>query len=806
MLYNWIKIAVRNFSKNKLTTFINVFGLTLGLIGLVLTLLYWNEQSSYDQWNPNKDEIYTLSHGYENDVWGTSFPHVQKAKETISEIEDYLVLGNSYWSENISVGDKTIYQNKFLNVTSNFFSYFPFTFLSGDAKTALNSKNNVVLSKDVALKLFGETQIVGKPVTINKSEFIVTGVYESDEKSSIRPEAVIPFQQDFNDGFNNFNYFAYFRLKPGSDIQKVKEKYEKNVLDYRLKMDIQGSGLTLEEYKDKNGVMFPVFMPLSKVHFDLKMPWVPFEPIGNKRLIQIMFGLSTLILVLSIVNFVNLTTANAIKRAKEIGGRKTFGATKSNIVYQFLVETGILTMVSLFLTCVSVEILLPYFNDFMGVGLTFTSLKIFGELLLIILLVTLISGILPATYLSNFKAIAVLKGVFARSKKGIVLRNSMLFLQFLIAAFFIIGTLMVYLQMKFLTEQDLGLNKEQVVILSIGNNENNAYAKYEKIKNHLLKQRGIIDVNASRPTISLEAGASSTGMQYKDKTSDEEVIAQTIDFNYPEMMKMKLVKGRFLSSKYASDTINNIVINESLAKKLGIYKDPIDKKLQGGQKKSTLDYNVVGMVKDYHIGDVQTKIKPAFMYHWKAGEDWMPLYALAYVQVKFDSKQTAEVLESLDTYWKSEVSPGYPFDYQFMDEKFAKSYETYTKQQHIFFILTTVVIFIALLGLFALSSLLIEQRLKEVAIRKTIGASAMQLVMGLSKQYLLIGSIAALFAMPLVYFAIEKWLEDFAYRIQIPIWPFLFGFVVLIVLAFLVVSIKAWTATKINLVNYLKYE
>jgi putative ABC transport system permease protein len=806
MLQNWIKIAFRNFAKNKLTTFINIFGLTLGLIGLVLTILYWADQSKYDRWNPNKDSVYTLAHGYGKDVWGTSFPHVQKAKETISEIEDYLMLGSFYWAENISVDDQTFFQKKLLSSGSNFFEFFPFEMIAGNAKDALAAKNYIALSEDLAIKLFGDTQVIGKTIKVNKGEYIVNAVYKLNEKSSVMPSAVVPFYGDYDQEFNNFNYFALIKVKPNTDIKQVMQKYDKNVLDFRLKMDLEGSGLTLEEYKAKNGGMFPVMIPLSNIHFDLKMPWEPFEPFGNFRLILIMFGLSGLILILSIVNFINLTTANAIKRAKEIGVRKALGATRSNIVYQFLTETAIISLFALLLTFVSVEILLPYFNEFMGVELKMNSPLLFIQILLIVLGITLLAGIIPASYLSNFKAMNVLKGVFARSKKGVLLRNSMLFLQFLIATFFIIGTLLVYLQIRFLGKQDLGLNKEQIVILEIGGNDGNAFAKYDRIKNQLKAIPGIIEVNAARPTISMESTASSTGMELNGKSVDEEVIAQTVDFHYPEMMEMKLLKGRFLSAEYASDTINNIVINETLAKLLGIYDDPINKKLKGGQKKSPLDYNVVGMVQDYHIGDVQSKIKAAFMYHWKAGEEWMPLYAVNYIQVKFDTDKTQEVLGKLEEYWGTKVSPGYPFAYHFMDEQFAKSYETYTKQQQIFFILTFVVIFIALLGLFALSSLLIEQKLKDVAIRKTLGATSNELIFGLSKQYLIIGGIAAIVAMPLVYFMVTKWLEDFAYRIGIPIWPFLLSFLVVLVLAFLIVSIKALSATKINLVKYLKYE
>lgn len=806
MLKNWIKIAFRNFAKNKLATFINILGLTLGLIGLVLTILYWADQNKFDQWNPNKDNVYTLSHGYGKDVWGTSFPHVQKAKETISEIEDYLMLGSSYWSENLTVGDQTIYQKKLLEASPNFFEFFPFEIISGSAQDALTAKNYLAISEDLAIQYFGDTQVVGQSLKINKFEYVVKAVYRLNKKSSVMPAVVVPFENEYNQGFNNFNYFALIKLKPNSNVEQIKQKYETNVLDFRLKMDLEGSGLSLEEYKDKNGVMFPVFIPLSKIHFDLKMPWMPFEPFGNFQLILIMFGLSSLILILSMVNFINLTTANAIKRAKEIGVRKALGATKRTIVFQFLTETSIISILALLLTFGWVEILLPYFNEYMKVDLKMNSPSLFLQILLIVLFITLLAGIIPATYLSNFKAINVLKGVFARSRKGVFLRNSMLFLQFLIATFFIIGTLLVYLQVQFLGKQNLGLNKEQVVILEIGHNEGNAFAKYQRIKNHLKSIPGVLDVNASRPTISLESTASSTSIEYNTVVAQEDVIAQTTDFNYPEMMEMKLLKGRFLSPEYASDTINNIVINETLAKLVGIYDDPIGKKLKGGQKKSSLDFNVVGMVEDYHIGDVQSKIKAAFMYHWKSGEEWMPLYSVSYIQVKFDSKRTQDVLGQLEEYWGTKVSPGYPFTYHFMDEKFAKSYETYTKQQQIFLILTFVVIFIALLGLFALSSLLIEQKLKDVAVRKTLGATSSELILGLSKQYLIIGGLAAITSMPFVYFIITKWLEDFAYRIEIPIWPFVLSFIAVLVLSFLIVSIKAYSATKINLVMYLKYE
>ena len=373
----------------------------------------------------------------------------------------------------------------------------------------------------------------------------------------------------------------------------------------------------------------------------------------------------------------------------------------------------------------------------------------------------------------------------------------MLGLQFMIAAFFFIGSLIVYFQVSYLNKLDLGFDKQQILVLNFKRSTDKPFQDYSAVKTYLQNLKGVTAVNSVRPLVGTETGYSTTEIKYQDKKVVN-ILYNSIDFGYPEMMGMKLLKGRFLSEKYASDTINNIVINETLAKELGIYDDPINKKLNN-------DITVVGMVKDFHIFDAYSPVQPVLLHHWKSFENGM-IYNMGNVVIKFQPEYLDEILQNLETYWPANVVKNQPFTYSFLDKNFEKTYEQYVRQQHIFGIMTGIVILIALLGLYALSSFIIEQRLKEIAIRKTLGAEAGDIVRRFAKPYMLIGAVAILLTFPLVGYFGNEWLQNFAYRISMPWMAFVICLVVLLVLAFLVVSIKAWTATKIDLVKYLKYE
>lgn len=798
MIYNWIKIAFRNFGKNKLATFINVFGLTLGLIGLVLTLLYSNDQLSFDQWNPEKDRVFAIGYLLDNeaDVWGVSNPQMEKAKANIGEIEDILLVSAmGYQPANITAGDKVVYATKIVDATSNFFSFFPFQFLEGNPETAIKADNQIAVSDDFAKKLFGNENAMGKNLQIGSTIFVINGVYRIPGKSVMMPEVVVPFKK-LDEYWGNFNYNGYFKTKSNISIPDLKEKYDRAVWREQFEKEAKEEGITIDELMEK----YPfesIITTLPDSHFDMKNSMTLYEPYGNRSIIKIMFGISILILMISVVNFINLSLAGAVKRAKEVGLRKAIGASRKQIIYQNLFETLILTLFSLLAAMVGIELILPFFNEFMQTEIEINPGSFFFQLLLIVIGTSLLTGIIPALYLSKFRTIEVLKGSFSRSPKGIYLRNAMLGLQFMIAAFFFVGSLIVYFQISYLNKLDLGFDKQQLMVLDFKYKDGKPFRSYEQVKTYLENMDGVTDVNSVRPLAGSQTGYSTTELKYNDKKVVS-VLYNSIDFGYPEMMKMKLLKGRFLSEKFASDTINNVVINETLAKNLGIYEDPINKTIGD-------DIKVVGMVKDFHVFDPFSTVQPLMMHHWKSFEGGM-IYNMGNVIIKFQPEKLDEILAKLETYWPQSVIQNKPFEYSFLDKNFEKTYQQYTRQQKIFGVMTGMVILIALLGLYALSSFIIEQRLKEVAIRKTLGAETKDIVVRFAKPYLIIGSVGILLSFPFVWYFAKLWLQDFAYRISIPWLAFVICFIVLLLLSFLVVSLRAWSATKINPVKYLKYE
>lgn len=798
MIQNWIKVAFRNFAKNKLATFINTFGLTIGLVGLILTILYQYDQFSYDRWIPEKDRIFAVGHVFDNDkdVWGVSNPQMEKAKANVSEIEEILLVSAmGYADAMVKVEDRNVQSVKTINATKNFFEFYPFDFIEGNTENALNADNYIAVSEQFAQKLFGKENAMGKTVQIGDNAYVIHGVYRLDKKASIMPEIVIPFKK-LDDYWGNYTYNGYIKTKQPMTASAIKQKFDDAVWKEELNKEAKEEGLTPEEYLK----IYPfesVFVPIENSRFDLINSVTHFEPYGNRSIMKIMLGISILILMISVVNFINLSLAGAIRRAKEVGVRKSVGAEQKDIVFQSLFETFILTVFSCFLALVLIELILPYFNQFMKTEITINYALFLVQVLLIVIGTTLLTGIIPAFYIAKFKTIEVLKGSFSRSSRGIYLRNAMLGLQFMIASFFFIGSLIVYFQISYLNKLDLGFDKQQILVLNFNRGTDKPFQDYSAVKTYLQNLKGVTAVNSVRPLVGTETGYSTTEIKYQDKKVVN-ILYNSIDFGYPEMMGMKLLKGRFLSEKYASDTINNIVINETMAKELGIYDDPIHKKLNN-------DITVVGMVKDYHIFDAYSPVQPAFMQHWKSFESNM-IYNMGNVVIKFQPEHLDEILQNLEKYWPENVVKNQPFSYSFLDKNFEKTYEQYVRQQHIFGIMTGIVILIALLGLYALSSFIIEQRLKEIAIRKTLGAKSQDIIGRFAKPYLLIGATSILLSFPLVAYFGNEWLQDFAFRVSMPWLAFVICFFVLLMLSFLVVSIKAWAATRIDLVKYLKYE
>lgn len=803
MLKNWFKIFLYQTKKNKFFTALNILGLSLGIAGLIFAILYWNDEHAYDDWNPEKEKVFQVFNDMGNDlIWVTNSSPLEYHLREVPELESHCFFKNFYYNEIIEYKDKKE-QIKITDAQTTFFSYFPFEFIKGKRETALQDNTSIAISEQTAKRLFGNEEPMGKQILYSGRSLVVRGVYTIPGKSSIAPEAVTNFIdrqiEESKDMWGNFTHGLLVKLKDPSKEAKVRNIIENIYLQNRTAKWAKDEGISLEEYIKKNGHLKVILSQLKKARLNSPVSGYP-EGQGNYQFLLIMVGLSILILTLSIVNYVNLATANAIKRAKEVGVRKIIGASKSNIIRQFIFETILMTSFSVLLALVIVELSLPYYNEFLGKQLILQGSQFYLQLIGIFIIVILLAGIFPSVYVSNFETLNVLKGNFGRSKSGVWLRNGMLVFQFAIASFFIIGSYIVYEQVDYISKKDLGFKGNQVMdVYYRAKSEDDPkvlFSRYLTIKQELSKIKGVEGVSTGSFTFGHGINSSS-GFQYKEVNIQGQNMA--IDFEMLDMMKIKVVDGRGLSSNFSSDTINSMLVNKTALKMMN-EKNPIGKEITWNDYK----LKIIGIVDDFHVYGPQAEIPPMAFFHFKT-IDWMS-YNLDQVFIKIKSDDMEQTIADIEKFWTKNVDQKYAFQYDFVDKGFARTYETYVKQRNLFSLLNVIVILIAIFGLFALASYSIERRMKEIAIRKTLGAETKTLLKELSKQYIvfcIIGFVIALFP---AYFLLEKWLENFAFRIDISILPFIIGFVALLLLTLIVVLSRAYQATRIDVLKYLKYE
>ncbi|WP_116787718.1 ABC transporter permease [Flavobacterium psychrotrophum] len=804
MIKNWIKIFLYQVKHNKFFTALNMLGLSLGIAGLVFAILYWNDEHEYNAWNPENEHVYQVINDLGNQmVTQQNVSALRPYLKDVPNVEDYCYLNCHYRQEMAEVNGKKE-PIKMINAQGNFFSFFPFHFIAGNGKSALPDDSSAALSTVAAEKLFGTTDVVGKQFVYAKHTVIVRAVYEIQGKSSLEPEMVInTLEADLKkeeSEWGNFGFGLLLKLKDPAGAHKVEKAIEQLYYEYKTKPWAKEEGMSTEDFEKVNGKTIVSLEQLKTARLHSVVEGYA-QGKGSYQFLIIMAGLSVLILVLSVVNYVNLATANAIKRAKEVGLRKVLGASKANIVRQFIFESVLMTIGAVVLALVIVELTLPFYNNFLNKTLTLSTSQFYLQLTAIFVVVVVMAGIFPSVYVSNFETLNVLKGNFSRSKSGVWLRNGMLIMQFAIASFFIIGSYVVYQQVNFMSTKDLGFKGEQVIEVRFKRPESAPDPKqllsvYSTNKQELLKIKGVKQVSLGSFSFGQYANTTS-GYTYKNSRIQAQDIA--MDFGLLEMMHIKMASGRTLSDKYASDTISSILVNEVAAKMMK-EKNPVGKQI---------DWNghhlkIVGVVKDFHISSPQTTIPPMTFFHPKT-IDWLPLVVDRYF-IKVDPDNMEDAIAGIEKFWMQKIDPENPFKYDFVDKGFARTYESYVKQRNMFSLLNIVVIVIALFGLFALASYSIQRRMKEIAIRQTLGADTNVLLRELSKQYVVFCLIGFIIAFVPAWLLLDKWLDTFAFRIQVSVLPFITAFVLLVVLTLIVVLSRAYAATRVNVLKYLKYE
>ncbi|MEO9569563.1 MAG: ABC transporter permease [Polaribacter sp.] len=783
---------------------VNILGLTVGFAGLLLVLLYLNDEQSYNANNTNANEIYRVIHKMsDGDVWDSS-TNVEGPKylEDIPEVKDYYLSDGWYGDFVVKIDGKKIFTRDMLKGSNSFFDFFPYKIVEGSVDNFKKVTSNAAISEEQAKIYFGNKSAIGKTITFRGRSYIITTVYKIEGKHFYMPKVVTQFAKEPEGHWGSFSKNLFIKTTKGAN----KEVLEKKALAVWYQNEVLPSskrdGITPEDFIEKYGTT-PILEPLKDIRLKTIADEAGPEGKGNYQLILIMLSLSILLIIISCVNFINLSIASATQRAKEVGVKKTLGLSKITLTRQYALEIVFQGIIAFMLSLLLVELILPSFNDFMKKEISILNYQILIKLIFIALLVSILIGFIPAFYLSKFKAVEVLKGNVSRSKQGVFARNMMLGIQFLISGFFLTGSLIIYNQVDYIMNKDLGFKGDQVIVVSM-NEYKDRYKKYELAKKELVKHPNI-DVVTSNSFMIGGGSSNSTNVSFNDISV--QTNGNAIDFEYLQTMNIPLITGRLLQENKASDTLTNVLINETLAKAFNIYDNPIGKKIKsgyGGSESKDGKFQVVGMVKDYHILGMDSKIPPTMLFHWNTFNFMKQNFWMMQFKIKPDNVQ--ETLRYIENYWKENVEQGYPFSAQFVNKRFARTYAKYQKQKTLFLILTSVVIIISLLGLFALATLTIQQRLKEVAIRKTLGASVKEIMFQLIKSFLKITVIASVILIPIAYYFMENWLENFVYRIDMPILPFIITPILLIILVFVVVGLKAYNATKIDLIKYLKFE
>ncbi|GAB2790312.1 ABC transporter permease [Rhabdobacter roseus] len=817
MIRNYLKIAWRNVQKSKLFSAINVFGLSVGMTCCMLLLLYIRSELSFDRHHAFAEDIYLLRsenwrNGDKMDNPRAPSPYAQAIKAEYPEVVQVTRLWPNFVESQALLkiqepgqAVKSFYETKGYQVDSTFFDVFSYDFLEGNARTALADPQSVVLSEEVARKLFGEVPALGRTIRIGGSSgygesFNVTGVYRNEStRSHIDARYFLPMTAGWVGGFlrdqpqdftNNNMFFTYVRLREGTNAAQFTQKLPAFVEKY-ARQDLKAAGV--EKY------LF--LLPVSDIHLFSRINAIV-TPTTSTTYLYVLASIALFTLLIACINFMNLATARSVKRAAEVGMRKVMGAGQGSLIGQFLGESMVLTFLALLVAVAGVVLFLPAFNQMADKALALQDL-LQPEILLafvgLAFLTGLLAGSYPAFYLSVFNPLDVIKGRFVNSVSATALRRGLVVCQFVISIGLVVATLVIQKQIQFMHDQPLGFTKEQQVVIPLRSDK--ARQAYHALREEILQNNQITAASGTSyyPGIT---NASDLSLYRPDQSVNESALVKTnwVAPDFMQTMGFTMVAGRMLSEQFPGDTNSRMVVNEATLRKFGI---PLDKAVgtrlnfpEGDG--SIYPLEIVGVVKDFHFADLHQAIEPyAFFLH--LGNDFR--YLIAHV----NTHDVGQVLPALEAKWNA-LMPGEPFTYSFLDEDFQRNYAADARTARIVNSFTLISILISCLGLFGLATFAAQQRTKEIGVRKVLGADITSIVALLSGDFIKLVLIALVLATPLTWYVMEQWLQDFAYKISIQWWMFVLAGTLAVVIALLTVSSQAIKAALMNPVKSLRSE
>ncbi len=791
MFRNYLKIAFRNLKKHKGFSLINISGLAMGMACSILIFMYVVDEMSYDKYHTKADRIYRVTSPRYSVMQGPVGPLL---KEKIPEIEDYTRLyAGKIWGRSILVahGQRGFFIKDLYMADPSIFTVFDFPLINGDPESVLSDPLSIVMTAEMAEKYFGNEDPIGKIVTYNGNfDLTVTGIMENlPEHSHFNIDMIIPLEsymiirsqtQRIEENWNNSAYFTYLLVRENVDEKVLQEKIS-DVLE------------------NETPLRYPlnfVLHPLIKIHLHSQAVDDLGEN-GDIRYIYIFSTIAWLILFIACLNYMNLSTARSLGRAKEVGMRKVAGAVRSQLVRQFLGESVLLNILAFFGAVGIIVLILPAFNglsskdlalaDFISV----TNILVFSGLILI---TGIIAGSLPAFFLSAFKPIKVITGKLSSNRNIVSLRSALVIIQFAISICLIAGTLIISGQMRYIQEKKLGFDKEQVVVINTRRNQH-AIERTEIVKKEFLNIPGVVNATVSSQTPGISPFY--RGVNFAEANTRDLQGIQTlwVDPDFIKTYGIEIITGRDFSSEISSDKGNTFIVNETLVSTMNLASpsEIMGKKIRFDGKTG----EVVGVVKDFHFMSLHTKIKPMILHY-----DKNRFYS---VSVRLNTDNIVSTIDDLKTKWK-EILPNIPFDHFFLDDNYARQYESARRTNTFLEYFTFIAIFISCLGLFGLAAYMAEQRTKEIGIRKTLGASLSQIFSLLSRELVVLVAAANLAAWPAAYYFINNWMQQFEYRSEIGLFYFVTAGAFALMIAVITITVQVIKASARNPVDALRHE
>ncbi|WKN46267.1 ABC transporter permease [Tunicatimonas pelagia] len=797
MLKNLLKVALRNIGKDRIYSLLNILGLTLGITCSLFLFLYLLNELSYDKFHTKKDRIYrVVTHFTETDnqfTWPSAqLPLAQELEEKYSQIEHavrFIGAGRELFEN--PERDMRFYEEDFQYVDSTVFEVFDFPLLSGDPATALLKPNTAVLTQETAQKYFGSAEPIGQTLKNGDDIYEITGLVEDvPENSSIEFDALLSRATlpDEIGGWGGWGRPTYLLMKEGSSIQDGEEALA-SVNKERVVPIFENYGVTIDYW----------LQPLADIH--LKSDFGEGETgAGDIAYIYIFGAVAFFILIIASINYMNLATARATRRAKEVGVRKTMGSFRGQLISQFLTESTLLTFIALAISLLLVAVLLSPFNNLAGTEIALSFLfqpQIIIGFILIALLVGIAGGSYPAFYLSKFNPALVLKGNATRGTGNAMLRKVLVVVQFAISIAMLICTWIVYDQLQYLRDKDLGFNQEQVLIVTMP--DSTIRANYEVLQNRLRESAQVLEVSTS----SSRPGTGYSKNLMLVEGNDGSVVDGGVGVNqyrahydYVETMGIDILQGRSFSREYTTDTAA-VLVNESMVARMQ-WDDPIGKELSfmGDEDNPGPTYSVIGVFKDYHQESLYNSIEPLAVLFGDPN---------FFLNIKVAPNRVNETLAYIEDTW-TEVNAGKPFSYEFLDEEFMSQYETDQKRGKIFTLFSAFTVIIACLGLLGLAAYTTEQRAKEIGIRKVIGATIPNIVGLIYKDFFILIALAMLVAFPLAYWFMSDWLQTFAYQTDIKWLTFVASALLTLIVTLGAISFHTLRAATANPVKSLRSE